>query len=292
MLRFPSLKAKEKRPILKYIRKRRRDGPLHFTLIDPDKQSAREAAALAQRMVAAGTDGILVGGSHAAHLVGLDETVRQIKQKVKVPVILFPSAHSGLSKFADAVFFMSLLNSRSAQYLIEEQMKGSILVRSFGIEALPMGYIIVESGATTAAGWAGDVRLIPREKPEFALGYALAAKYLGMRFVYLEAGSGAKESVPAEMIALLKENLGPDTFVIVGGGIRDPKTAREKVKAGADIIVTGTIAERSPERAKKVIAAVKGRNGNHNAHPEKRKLGLRFRKRDGKRGLRLRLRKR
>ena len=90
MLRFPSLKAKEQRPTLKYIRKKRREGPLHFTLIDPDKQSPREAALLAQKMVAAGSDGIMVGGSHAAHLVGLDETVRQIKQRVKVPVILFP----------------------------------------------------------------------------------------------------------------------------------------------------------------------------------------------------------
>ena len=156
-------------------------------------------------------------------------------------------------------------------------------MRSFGVEALPMGYIIVESGATTAAGWAGDVRLIPREKPEFALGYALAAKYLGMKFVYLEAGSGAKESVPAEMIALVKENLGPEVLVIVGGGIRDPAAAREKVKAGADIIVTGTIAERSPEAARKVIAAVKGKNGHERAKAKKarakrRKLRIRLRR--------------
>lgn len=242
--------------VLKYIRRKRKGHPLHFTLIDPDKQSAEEAAELAKKAKQYGTDAIMIGGSHAAQLIYLEETVSKIKEEVDLPIILFPSTHSAMSPNADAVFFMSLLNSRSPQYLIEEQMRGSILVKSYNLEALPMAYLIVESGSTTAAAWAGDVRLIPREKPEFAVGYALAAKYFGMRFVYLEAGSGAKHTVPAKMVALVKKAVGKDMFVVVGGGIRDAQTAIEKINAGADIIVTGTVAENNTDKLREIIQAV------------------------------------
>ncbi len=247
---------KKRFEVLKYIQKKRKKRALHFTLIDPDKQSIEKAVELAKRAEAAGTDAIMVGGSHAAQLIYLEETVSQIKQEVKLPLILFPSTHSALSPNADALFFMSLLNSRSPQYLIEEQMKGAVLVKNYGIEPLPTAYLIIESGLTTSAAWAGDVRPIPREKPEFAVGYALAAKFFGMRFVYLEAGSGAKLTVPDEMISQVKKAIGQEMFLIVGGGIRDAQTAKEKVRAGADIVVTGTIAESHPERLKDIIRAV------------------------------------
>ena len=261
---MPSMRSKiskfRKRSTMEYIESRRKAGALHFCLIDPDKQSPKEAGQLAKLAADSGSDAIMVGGSQAGQIMFLDKTVSEIKQAVKIPVILFPSSHSGISRHADAIFFMSLLNSRSPQYLIEEQMKGSILVKTFGIEALPMGYLIVESGSTTAAAWAGDVKLIPRERPEFALGYSLAAKYFGMRFIYLEAGSGAKQPVPDQMIGLVKHAVGKDTFVIAGGGIRDPETAKNKVAAGADIIVTGTIGERDKSKLAKIIKAVKGKH--------------------------------
>lgn len=152
---------------------------------------------------------------------------------------------------------MSLLNSRSLQYLIDEQVKGSVLIKGYGIETLPMAYLIVESGNMTSAAWAGDVKPLPRDKPDIAVAYSLAGKYLGMKFIYLEAGSGASMPVPNEMISAVKSNLNSDSFLIVGGGIRDEKTAREKVKAGADIIVTGTIAEKDPEKLKSIIRAIK-----------------------------------
>jgi phosphoglycerol geranylgeranyltransferase len=245
--------------VFRYIKKKRKSKPLHFTLIDPDKQKPNEAAKLAMKARGWGSDAIMVGGSHAAQMVFLNDTINAIKEKADLPVILFPSSHSGISPSADAVFFMSLLNSRSTQYLIEEQVKGSVLVKGYGIEPLPMAYLIVDSGAVTSAAWSGDVKPLPREKPEFAVGYVLAAKYLGMRFVYLEAGSGAEHPVPNEMIAAAKESMGNDMFLIVGGGIRDEKTAREKVKAGADIIVTGTIAEKNSEAFRKIIKAIKGK---------------------------------
>ena len=244
--------------VMDYLKDKRKEGPLHLMLIDPDKQKPEDAAKLAQTAKEAGTDAIMVGGSQAAQLIYLDDTVNRIKEATGLPVILFPSSHSAISKSADAVFFMSLLNTRSTQYLIDEQIKGSVLIHKYGIEPIGMAYLIVESGNMTSVAMAGDAKPIPREKPEFAVAYALAGKYFGMKLVYLEAGSGAKMSVPEEMIGAVKESVG-DMLVIVGGGIRDPETAKNKIAAGADIIVTGNIGEDNPEALKQIIQAIKAR---------------------------------
>ncbi len=118
----------------------------------------------------------------------------EIKKKTSLPVILFPSSVAGLCENADAVFFMSLLNSRSTSYIVENQAMGAPLILRYGLEPIPMAYIIIEPGGTV--GFVGDARLIPRKKPELAGAYALAAKFMGMRLVYLEAGSGADSPVP------------------------------------------------------------------------------------------------
>jgi phosphoglycerol geranylgeranyltransferase len=246
--------------VYEYIKNKRQSGPLHFTLLDPDKQTPEEAAEMAAKAKEYGSDAIMVGGSHAAQIEFLDECVSKIKEKVDIPIILFPSSHAGLTKHADAVFFMSLFNSRSPQYIVGEQMKGAIIVKDFELEPLPMVYLIIDSGTMTTAAYSSDVQPIPRNKPEFAVGYSLEAKYFGMNFTYLEAGSGAQESVPPEMIGAVKKTVG-DMFVIVGGGIRDAETAKEKVQAGADIIVTGTVAENDMEKFKTIVQAVKNING-------------------------------
>jgi len=243
--------------VFDFIKEQRKKKPLHLTLIDPDKQSPKQAAELAQKAKEFGSDAIMIGGSHPAHLLYLNETIKNIKEKTGMPVILFPSSHSAISPEADAVFFMSLLNSQSPQYLVEEQAKGAVLINNLDLETIPMAYLIIESGSVTSVEWSGNARPIPRNKPEFALGYALAGKYFGMKLVYLEAGSGAEKSVPNDMISLIKNKLGSDIYIIVGGAIRDAETAREKVKAGADIIVTGTIAERDLDKFKEIIHAVK-----------------------------------
>ncbi len=244
--------------VLKYLQDKRKDGPLHFTLIDPDKQSPSDAGKLAGLSERYGSNAIMVGGSWGdAYGKVLNETILEIKKNVQIPVILFPSSAQQVSEHADAIFFMSLLNSRSTQYLIDEQAKGAIYVRKYDLEPLSMAYLIVESNSNTAAGWVGDVKQIPRDKPEIAASYALAAKYFGMKMVYLEGGSGAELSVPAEMIGYVRKAVGKDMFIIVGGGIRDPESAKEKVAAGADIIVTGTIAERSKDRLKQIIQAIR-----------------------------------
>ena len=219
-------------------------GAGHLTLIDPDSQSPGEAAVMAQAAARGGTDGIMVGGSVGAAGVLLHETVREIKEKTDLPVILFPSSVAGLCENADAVFFMSLLNSRSPAYIVENQALGAPLVLRYGLEPIPMAYIIIEPGGTV--GFVGDARLIPRRKPELAAAYALAAKFMGMRMVYLEAGSGADSPVPAGMVALVKKLLG-DVLLIVGGGIRCGAAAAELVAAGADLIVTGTAVEKSQD---------------------------------------------
>ncbi|MCK9565996.1 MAG: geranylgeranylglyceryl/heptaprenylglyceryl phosphate synthase [Methanothrix sp.] len=217
-------------------------GAGHLTLIDPDSQSPVQAGAMARAAEQGGTDAIMVGGSVGAAGILLHETVRAIKEKTDLPVILFPSSVAGLCENADAVFFMSLLNSRSPAYIVENQALGAPLILRYGLEPIPMGYIIIEPGGTV--GFVGDARLIPRRKPELAAAYALSAKFMGMRMVYLEAGSGADSPVPAGMVALVKKLLG-DVLLIVGGGIRSGGAAAELVAAGADLIVTGTGVEKS-----------------------------------------------
>ncbi len=219
-------------------------GAGHLTLIDPDSQSPSEAGTMARAAQQGGTDAIMVGGSVGAAGILLHETVRVIKEKTDLPVILFPSSVAGLCENADAVFFMSLLNSRSPAYIVENQALGAPLILRYGLEPIPMAYIIIEPGGTV--GFVGDARLIPRRKPELAAAYALAAKFMGMRMVYLEAGSGADSPVPANMVALVKKLLG-DVLLIVGGGVRSGSAAAELVAAGADLIVTGTGVEKSQD---------------------------------------------
>ena len=209
---------------------------LHFSLLDPDKQKPEIAGAMAKAAEQSGSTAIMVGGSTLVSQKQVDETVKAIKQNSNLPVILFPSGAKFLSKYADAVFFMSLLNSRNLGYIIREHVKGAPFVKQSGIEPISMGYVIVEPGMT--AGKKGEVDLIKRDDIETAVGYALAAQYLGMSFIYLEAGSGASEPVTDEMISAVKKNI--NIPLIVGGGIRDPETTKQKAKAGADIVVTGT----------------------------------------------------
>ncbi len=220
-----------------------KDGAAHLTLIDPDAQDINEASNIAGAAAKAGSDAIMIGGSVGASGDILNETLRAIKTAADLPTILFPSGACGLSKYADAVFFMSLLNSRDPNYLITNQMLGAKAVLEYGIEPIPMAYIIIEPGGM--AGWVGDARLIPRNKPKLAAAYALAGTLLGMRYVYLEAGSGASEPVPTKMINTVK-SAGCGTL-IVGGGIRDANAAKAAVSAGADIIVTGTAIEEATD---------------------------------------------
>jgi phosphoglycerol geranylgeranyltransferase len=229
-----------------------RDGAAHLTLIDPARQRPAAAGEIASDAAEAGTDGIMVGGSTKAGGKILDETVLSVKA-TKLPVILFPASEAGVSRHADAIFFMSMLNSRDPYYITGAQRLGALLVKKFRLEPLPMAYLVVEPGGTV--GKVGKADLIPRDKPEIAAAYALAAQFFGMSFVYLEAGSGADRPVPVEMVRAVDG--ATDVTLIVGGGIRTPEAAAERVKAGAEIIVTGTLAEHAKNRKAKIQEIVK-----------------------------------
>jgi phosphoglycerol geranylgeranyltransferase len=237
------------------IKKKSRNQKLHFTLIDPDKQTVEEAIKLAKFAKECGTDAFMVGGSSPTVVISLDETVKAVKEACGLPVILFPHSHAGISKHADAIFFMSLLNSSDVNYVIEEPVKGASLIKAYGIEPIAMAYLMFESGNTCTSHYVGKAKLLPNDKPEIALSYALAAQFFGMQLVYLEAGSGALCPVSNEVIRALRKNT--DVHLIVGGGIRDKKTVLEKLEAGADIIVTGTINEGNREKMKEIITTIK-----------------------------------
>lgn len=225
-----------------------------FALLD--SENFEDIAGVAKKVESLGASAILVGGSSAIDQLDLDKLVISIKSIVSIPVILFPGNVTGVSPNADAILFTSLLNSEDPYFISGAQALGALLVKKYNIEPLPTGYIII--GDNTTAWFIGRAKGIPFEKSNIAVMYSLAAQYLGMRFVYLEAGSGAKKNVSAEMISNVRKYY--DGLLIVGGGIKNSLIAKELAEAGADILVVGTLLERDPEWEKKfndIIMAIR-----------------------------------
>jgi len=218
-------------------RLRQHKGPLIAALIDPEEFTLVKAVETAEKAIRAGASLILVGGSTISDQGRLDATVRLLKHHVTSPVVLFPGGVTGISKHADAILFSSLLNSTNPYFIIGAQAIGSMQIFQEKLEAIPMGYLIF--GNTTAAAFIGQVNGFPPSKPELAVIYALAARHMGMRALYLEAGSGAAETIPARTIAAVRKYF--DGLLIVGGGITSPERAKEVSKAGADILVIGNL---------------------------------------------------
>jgi phosphoglycerol geranylgeranyltransferase len=229
---------------------------LYWVLLDPDDFSAKKAAHIAAEAQACGAHGLLIGGS-LLHTSRLDPFVASVKKSVSIPVILFPGDATQISRHADAILFLSLISGRNPVNLIGEQVKGAPLIKEFGIEPISTAYMLVESGAVTSVEFMSNTRPLPRSKPFIAAAHALAAQYMGMHLVYLEAGSGALNSVPEEMIKTVKQYI--DIPLIVGGGIRDVETAIAKLNAGADIIVTGNLLKQNngTEIMRNIAEAVK-----------------------------------
>jgi phosphoglycerol geranylgeranyltransferase len=229
------------------------EGAIHITLIDPEKVTSSQASRIANKAKLSGTSAIMIGGSTFVSGTHLDKIVKAVKRTIKIPIILFPNNVTGISRYADAIWFMSLLNSADPYFLIGAQVLGAPVIRRYRLEPLPMGYIIVGDGGT--AGVIGKAVPVPYNKPELAAAHALAGQYLGMRFIYLEAGSGARRPVPPEMIRIVKSYV--DVPVIVGGGIKSREQALAAASAGADIIVTGNVVENT-EVKQKVSEIIKG----------------------------------
>lgn len=214
-------------------------GPIHLTLIDPDRSGPERAAEVAREAVALGSHAIMLGGSTGISRERMDAVARAVRAHVDAPTIIFPEGAGSLSPAAHAVFFMSLLNSRNLDLVIRTHARAALAVRALGIEPIAMGYLVIAPGMRV--GEVGEADVVAREDLVGAQGYALAAEYLGMRWVYLEAGSGAPAPVPAEMVRAVRSVL--SVPLIVGGGIRSGAEAREILAAGAQALVTGTITE-------------------------------------------------
>ena len=240
------------------IEKIHEEGAIHITLIDlcsPKEITNQLAAQVAIEAESYGTAAIMVGGSSFVYTPLLDAVIQAVKKKVKIPVIIFPNNVTGISRHADAIWFMSLLNSSDPYFITGAQVLGAPIIKEFGLETIPLGYIVIGTGGSV--GVIGRVSTIPYNKPEIAVAHALAAQYFGMRFVYLEAGSGAEQRVPNEMIQKVKKVI--DVPLIVGGGIRTGKQAKEIVSAGANIVVTSTTTEnlKSKNKVKELIENIK-----------------------------------
>ena len=213
---------------------------LLFVLIDSEVSNLKASSKLAKDVEKIGASAILVGGSTSNDQIEMAQVVKGIKKGIKIPIILFPGNVTGVVPDADAILFSSLMNSENPYFITQAQALGAPSVLKFGLEPLPTAYLVIGDG--TSAWFVGAARGIPFEKPKIAAAYALAAQFLGMRFVYLEAGSGAKSSVTPEMVKTVRRTF--NGFLIVGGGIKDVKTAESLTKAGADALVIGTFLEK------------------------------------------------
>jgi phosphoglycerol geranylgeranyltransferase len=239
------------------LEKIKSEGSINMTLVDPEKMTPSQAAQVAENSKVNGTSAMMIGGSTFVSQAHLDDVIKAIRRIVEIPIILFPNNITGISRYADAIWFMSLLNSVDPYFLIGAQILGAPLVKKYGLEPISMGYIIVGEGGT--AGVVGKAIPVPYNKPDLTAAHALAGQYLGMHFIYLEGGSGAKNPVPPEMIRLVKQLI--DIPLIVGGGIKTKEQALAAASAGADIIVTGNIVE-STDGKQKVSEIIEGVKGN------------------------------
>ena len=247
-------------PVERQLSHETKNGPIVAALIDPEDFSPEQAADTASKAIGAGASLILVGGSTLASQGKLDEVVKAVKghmqhDKSRVPVVLFPGNITGVSQYADAILFSSLLNSTNPYFIVGAQALGAVEVHKAGIESIPMAYLVF--GNNSAASFIGQVNPLPFSKPNLAVIYALAAKYLGMRTLYLEAGSGAGEPIPQETIRAVRKIY--DGLLIVGGGITTTEAASKVAKAGADLLVIGNLLQ-SPnfeEPLKQIVNGLK-----------------------------------
>ena len=228
------------------LRVKEQKGAGYLVLIDPDKQGVEDAGALAVRADEAGIDAFLVGSSLLMS-DRMEAVIRRIKELSDLPVIISPGASSHLSQYADAILLLSLISGRNPDFLIGEHVKAAPVIKKYGVEAIPTGYMLIDGGTYTSVQFMSATFPIPRDKSDIAVAHAMAAELLGMKTVYLECGSGSHLPVPDKMISAVKAEI--DIPLIVGGGIAEPGVAAAKVQAGADFIVTGNVLEKTGSEA-------------------------------------------
>jgi phosphoglycerol geranylgeranyltransferase len=246
-----------------YAEKMASQGAMLFSLIDPDKSYLEHGVAIAKESYENGADVILLGGSIGAQGAQLDETARMIQEEVSVPLVLFPGNISGLTPYADAVYFMHMLNSRDVYWLSTAQIQAAPVIQKMKIEAIPTTYVVLEPGR--AVGWIGNANLVPRDRPDLAAACALAAKYSGSHVIITDSGSGADEVPPLELISGVSKACNKELFYFYAGGVRTPSQAGQVIAAGADGIQVGTAFEAGKigEKIKKMSEAIRKEGKKH-----------------------------
>lgn len=219
---------------------REQKGAGFFLLLDPDKLAQEDLSLVVRHAQEAGVDAFLVGSSLMTRDV-FEKTLGEIKRNAKIPVIIFPGSLFQISGLADAILFLSVLASRNVDLIVGNHIHAAPLIRQHDLETIPTAYLLIESGKITSAHFLSDSFPIPREKPEIAAAYSMAAEMFGMKMVYLEAGSGALSYVPKEMVQKVSRSV--KVPITVGGGIRNPDVAHELASSGASFIVTGNFFE-------------------------------------------------
>lgn len=223
-------------------------------LIDPDRHDERSLQKTATLAAEARVDFLFVGSSLLLEK-GVDTCVRFLKKNCSLPVILFPGNTLQLSSAADGILFLSLISGRNPELLIGQHVVAAPFIRQSGLEVLPTGYILVDSGAPTSASYMSQTMPLPHDKDDIAAATALAGEMLGLKHIYLDAGSGARYPVRASMIQKVRETV--KVPLIVGGGIRTPEKAIELCSSGADILVVGNSIEENPSLIQDLTDAIR-----------------------------------
>lgn len=222
-------------------------------LIDPDKVNITVLDELVELSVSARVDYLFVGGSLVISN-HLDEVVKHIKKGCDIPVILFPGSPSQVSKYADALLYLSLISGRNPELLIGQHVVSAPFVRQSGLEIMPTGYIVVDGGAPTTVSYISNAAPVPADKNEIAMCTAMAGEMLGMKLIYMDAGSGAKRPITEGMIESVAKHI--EAPLIIGGGITDPEKAYLNCKAGADVIVVGNAIEKDASLIREMSDAI------------------------------------
>jgi len=224
-----------------------------IVLIDPDKKNDKNIDQLVENANQNGVDAIFVGGS--IMMDGLyHKRVERIKSISEIPVILFPGGVNQINKHYDAMLFMSLLSGRNSHYLIGEQVIAAPIVKDYEIETIPTGYLLIDGGSPTSVEVVSGTKPLPSNRPDIIVSHALAAQFLGMELIYLEAGSGALNEVPEDVVKKVADEI--SIGLIVGGGIRTPEDANSIVNSGASFVVIGSAIEKSAELMKEFSSSI------------------------------------
>lgn len=243
-----------KEGIYKQLQHHKAKGHRSFAvLIDPDKAGPAQVEQLLQLAASVQVDYFFVGGSLVISQE-LERVVRQIKSGCSVPVVLFPGSPAQLTPYADALLYLSLISGRNPELLIGQHVLSAPFVKASGLEIIPTGYMVVDGGAPTTVSYISNAAPLPADKTDIAMCTAMAGEMLGMKVIYMDAGSGARRPVSEAMIERVAQHI--QVPLIVGGGITDPEKAYRNCKAGADVIVVGNAIEKDPALLKEMAAAI------------------------------------